>query len=131
MKRIEHVRKWIALLLCCCLGTALLASCTPAGEPSNPSAAPSDGQTAGQGGQALTFGTMQAGTSTYAVGAALASVWNEHCPYTVTQQPMQVTGPATGCLSWTSWTWLSPPCGPSMAPILERTPSGIPGSWTG
>jgi|GEM_PF-1847379 len=44
--------------------------------------------------QALTFGTMQAGTSTYTVGAALASVWNENLDLTVTQQPMQVTGPA-------------------------------------
>ena len=44
---------------------------------------------------ALTFGTMDAGTSTYAAGAALAAVWNNHLPdYTVTQQPMQVTGPA-------------------------------------
>ena len=44
---------------------------------------------------ALTFGTMDAGTSTYAVGAALSAVWNNHLPmYTVTQQPMQVTGPA-------------------------------------
>lgn len=41
---------------------------------------------------ALTFGTMQAGTSTYAVGAALAAVWNDHLDYTITQQPMQVTG---------------------------------------
>ena len=38
---------------------------------------------------------MDAGTSTYAAGAALAAVWNNHLPeYTVTQQPMQVTGPA-------------------------------------
>ncbi len=48
-----------------------------------------------QGKTALTFGTMDAGTSTYAVGAALSAVWNNHLPmYTVTQQPMQVTGPA-------------------------------------
>lgn len=44
---------------------------------------------------AVTFGTMDAGTSTYAVGAALSAVWNGHLPdYTITQQPMQVTGPA-------------------------------------
>ena len=96
MKRIKHARKLLALLLCCCLGAALLVSCAQSGGPAGPSAAPSPsaGQPAGPGGQALTFGTMQAGTSTYAVGAALASVWNEHCPYPVTQQPMQVTGPA-------------------------------------
>ncbi len=48
-----------------------------------------------QGKTAITFGTMDAGTSTYAVGAALAAVWNNHLPdYTITQQPMQVTGPA-------------------------------------
>lgn len=44
---------------------------------------------------ALTFGTMDAGTSTYAAGAALSAVWNNHLTdCTVTQQPMQVTGPA-------------------------------------
>jgi TRAP-type uncharacterized transport system substrate-binding protein len=44
---------------------------------------------------AITFGTMDAGTSTYAAGAALSAVWNNHLPdYTITQQPMQVTGPA-------------------------------------
>jgi TRAP transporter TAXI family solute receptor len=37
---------------------------------------------------------MTAGTSTYIVGAALSTVWNKYCPFTVTQQPMQVTGPA-------------------------------------
>lgn len=43
---------------------------------------------------AISFGTMQAGTSTYTVGAALASIWNSKLNFTVTQQPMQVTGPA-------------------------------------
>lgn len=41
----------------------------------------------------VSFGTMPAGTSTYATGATLATVWNKHLDLTVTQQPMQVTGP--------------------------------------
>lgn len=44
--------------------------------------------------KAVSFATMPAGTSTYIVGAALSTVWNKYCPFTVTQQPMQVTGPA-------------------------------------
>ena len=43
---------------------------------------------------AVSLATMPAGTSTYAVGAALATVWNKYLDFTVTQQPMQVTGPA-------------------------------------
>ena len=44
--------------------------------------------------KAVSLATMTAGTSTYIVGAALSTVWNKYCPFTVTQQPMQVTGPA-------------------------------------
>lgn len=44
--------------------------------------------------RAVSLATMPAGTSTYTVGAGLCSVWNKYCPFTVTQQPMQVTGPA-------------------------------------
>lgn len=44
--------------------------------------------------RAVSLATMPAGTSTYTVGAALCSVWNKYCDFTVVQQPMQVTGPA-------------------------------------
>jgi len=44
--------------------------------------------------QSVSFATMPAGTSTYAAGATLATVWNKYVDFTVTQQPMQVTGPA-------------------------------------
>jgi TRAP-type uncharacterized transport system substrate-binding protein len=44
--------------------------------------------------KAVSLATMTAGTSTYVVGAALSTIWNKYGSFTVTQQPMQVTGPA-------------------------------------
>ena len=77
--------------------------------------------------RAVSLATMPAGTSTYTVGAGLCSVWNKYCPFTVTQQPMQVTGPAFRLIRMDLSTLGSLLYGQSMPAILAMILSGICG----